>query len=269
MSVFSSLFSHERLNDVTDVTIALRDAAYQYPDGSSGLTATTVTFEPTHTHTALIGLNGAGKSTLLDLITGTVVPTQGEVQVEAGQQSWNTNTAKDRRDVKRMLPLVRAEHIPPAIEQAQSIETALAHELKRLHVDDTAARAIIERVFSRFDLTQLSRMPVTTLDAEQIHMLTLAVACARNPAVLVADEPTKGLDEISTAHVAQALFHCGKPVIFATHDIDLVRNADNLIDRVLVLDDQRIVFDGPANDACEHYSEVIRAKYASVMRRHQ
>nr|WP_164515848.1 energy-coupling factor ABC transporter ATP-binding protein [Bifidobacterium dolichotidis] len=265
MSMFSSMLHRRERNSVTDVTIHLDQAALRFPNGNVGLQPTTVTFEPAARHTALIGLNGAGKSTLLDLIAGKMQPTEGSVQVTAQDKKWTTSSKRQRNEIAQILPLVRAEQVPASFEHADSIQDALEHELKRLHVPTTEMLATIQQVFSLFDLTHLARMRVAALDAEQLHMLTLAYACAMNPAVLVADEPTRGLDEISSAHVAQALFHCGKPVIFATHDIDLVRNADYLIDRVLVLDDQRIVFDGDPATACEHYSDVIRSKYAKVM----
>ena len=55
-----------------------------------------------------------------------------------------------------------------------------------------------------------------------------------SPAAIVADEPTKGLDEIGSSHVAKALFGYNKQVIFATHDVDMITRPQYAIDRALV-----------------------------------
>lgn len=50
--------------------------------------------------------------------------------------------------------------------------------------------------------------------------------------MIVADEPTKGLDEVASAHVAKALFSYDKQVVFATHDTELITRAEYAIDRI-------------------------------------
>ena len=80
----------------------------------------------------------------------------------------------------------------------------------------------------------------------------------------MADEPTTGLDEIGTAHVARALFGYNKQVVFATHDTEMIVRPEYAIDRTLVLDDHRIVFDGAPADAVAFYNELVRAKFEAA-----
>ena len=83
---------------------------------------------------------------------------------------------------------------------------------------------------------------------------------------IVADEPSKGLDEIGAAHVAKALFSYNKQVIFATHDTDMIRRPEYAIDRVLVLDEHAVAFDGAPAEAVAFYEDLIRRKYEAAKR---
>ena len=53
-------------------------------------------------------------------------------------------------------------------------------------------------------------------------------------------------------------------MIFATHDTDMIRRPEYAIDRTLVLDDHRIVFDGTPQDAVSFYEDLIRGKYEAA-----
>ena len=86
------------------------------------------------------------------------------------------------------------------------------------------------------------------------------------PSAIVADEPSKGLDEIGAAHVAKALFSYNKQVIFATHDTDMIRRPEYAIDRVLVLDEHAVAFDGAPAEAVAVYEDLIRRKYEAAKR---
>jgi biotin transport system ATP-binding protein len=102
------------------------------------------------------------------------------------------------------------------------------------------------------------------LDSEKRHLLAIASALSFSPAAIVADEPTKGLDEVASAHVAKALFSYDKQVVFATHDTELITRAEYAIDRTLVVDDHQVVFDGGPHEAVAFYTDLIRAKYEAA-----
>ena len=129
---------------------------------------------------------------------------------------------------------------------------------------ESERQAIIGNLFAHFGLAEVSRQPASALDSEKRHLLAIASALSFSPAAIVADEPTKGLDEIGTAHVARALFGYNKQVVFATHDTEMIVRPEYAIDRTLVLDDHRIVFDGVPADAVAFYNDLIRAKFEAA-----
>ena len=108
---------------------------------------------------------------------------------------------------------------------------------------ESERQAIIGNLFAHFDLASVAREPASALDSEKRHLLAIAAALSFSPAAIVADEPTKGLDEVASARVAKALFSYDKQVVFATHDTDLIVRPEYAIDRVLVVDDHRVVFE--------------------------
>ena len=122
--------------------------------------------------------------------------------------------------------------------------------------------AIVGNLFAHFGLSTVARQSASSLNSEQRHLLAIASALSFSPAAIVADEPTKGLDEIGSAHVAKALFGYNKQVIFATHDVDMITRPQYAIDRALVVDDHAVVFDGEPAAAAAFYEDLIRSKAA-------
>ena len=64
--------------------------------------------------------------------------------------------------------------------------------------------------------------------------------------------------------MAKALFGYNKQVVFATHDTEMIVRPEYAIDRTLVLDDHRIVFDGAPADAVAFYNDLVRAKFEAA-----
>ena len=104
------------------------------------------------------------------------------------------------------------------------------------------------------------------LSGGEQQRVAIARALSYDPSVIVADEPTKGLDEIGSAYVARALFGYDKQVVFATHDVEMLTRPVYAIDRVLVLDEHRIVFDGAPAEAAAYYNDLIRRQYEALGR---
>ena len=221
------------------LTFALADAGLVYDDGTAGLNPTSLTIA--ERRVAVIGLNGTGKSTLLGLLDGTLKATTGSVSISGSVPGCATETLDptSKRDMKRIDELigrVRREEIPESFHHADSIADAIDSMLKKRRVPESERR----------------------------HLLAIAAALSLRPSCIVADEPSKGLDEIGTAHVAKALFSYNSQVIFATHDTDMIVRPDYAIERTLVLDSQSIVFDGTPVDALAFYTDLIRRRYETA-----
>ncbi|WP_052401091.1 ATP-binding cassette domain-containing protein [Bifidobacterium porcinum] len=257
MGIFSGLFSRRDDTPRPDhVTFTLAQASYTYEDGNTGLHDTTLTLDTRRT--AVIGLNGSGKTTLLKLLDGSLAPTSGSITICADEHTLHPGSRKDRKRVEQLIGCVRREEIPNSFYRSENIAKALDAHMQARHIADAERQARIGSLLAQLDLSVWRDRPADALDSEHRHLLAIAAALCLDPAVLVADEPTKGLDEIGTAHVARALFALDRQVVFATHDTDMITRPEYAIDRALLLDGGRIVFDGSPQDAVTAYTDLIR-----------
>ncbi|KAA8828703.1 energy-coupling factor ABC transporter ATP-binding protein [Bifidobacterium tissieri] len=253
------------------LSFVLNNAQAVYDDGRIGLEPTTLTIS--EKRVAVIGLNGAGKSTLLKLIDGAMTPASGTVSVvqhvlddndepvDGQDTAYDPSHKSDAKALKDIIGIVRREEIPNSYYMAENISAALDAPLKKRKMPDAMRNETIGALFAHFGLTAYAQQKADALDSEKRHLLAIVGALAISPAAIVADEPTKGLDEPATRNVARALFSYDRQVVFATHDLTLVTDPIYAIDRVLVLDEHRVVFDGAPNDAVDHYNDLIRERY--------
>ena len=211
---------------------------------------------------ALLGANGAGKTTLLKLLDGAFAATSGSVSITAGETALSPAVKRDLKRIEDIVGRVRREEIPDSYYRAATIREAIEQPLKKHKVPESERLAIVGNLFAHFGLSTVARQSASSLNSEQRHLLAIASALSFSPAAIVADEPTKGLDEIGSSHVAKALFGYNKQVIFATHDVDMITRPQYAIDRALVVDDHAVVFDGEPAAATAFYEDLIRSKVA-------
>lgn len=265
MSVFDSLFpSRRRRPPAQTVDIELHGAGYVYADGSVGCEPTDLRIAHDGGNVAVIGLNGAGKSTLIRMVGAQESPTSGAADYIVDGEPRELSRRADRPVVASAIGYVSLDHVRAHFQRAKSVEDALDGYLEHHHVPPTERAARIGDLLAAFDLGEVRHMRLDALDGERLHLLAMAVACCHLPAMLVADEPTRGLDEISSAHVAQRLFRYGRPVVFTTHDVELIADERYEIRRVLVMDEAHIVFDGDPRHATDFYTQLIRSKYQAM-----
>lgn len=179
--------------------------------------------------TALIGPNGAGKSTMLRVLAGLLVPERGAVTF-AGAPFAALPPDERARSIA-YLAQERTVHWPMS---ARAI-VALGR-LPHLGVgrrSGLADEAAISSAMAAMDVTQFAERPVLELSGGERARVLLARALAQQPRVLIADEPTAGLDP---AHQLALLTHLraaagsGMAVIVALHDLALAaRFADEVV----------------------------------------
>ena len=255
MGFFDSLFAGKHSTPASSVTFHLDQAAHMYEDGNIGLEATTLDITPDSKRVAIIGFK---------LLDGALAATSGTVRIEADGTAYDPAVKRDLKHVEDLVGRVRREEIPNAYYKAASIREAIDLPLKKHKVPESERQAIIGNLFAHFDLASVAREPASALDSEKRHLLAIAAALSFSPAAIVADEPTKGLDEVASARVAKALFSYDKQVVFATHDTDLIVRPEYAIGRVLVVDDHRVVFDGAPREAVDFYTDLVRSKYEAA-----
>ncbi|GAA3381687.1 ABC transporter ATP-binding protein [Streptomyces racemochromogenes] len=183
---------------------------------------------------ALMGRNGAGKSTLLAALTGTLAPSTGQVTV-GGRTPHRTPPP----EMVRRVGLVPQE--PRDLLYADTV----AAECAAADADAGAAPGTCRALVG--DL--LPGVPDDThprdLSEGQRLTLALALVLTARPALLLLDEPTRGLDYAAKARLVATLRGLaaeGHAIVLATHDVEL---AAELAHRVVVLAGGEIVADGP------------------------
>jgi heme ABC exporter ATP-binding subunit CcmA len=183
----------------------------------------------------LSGANGAGKTTLLRLLAGLVPLYSGEASV------FGYDLAHDRRAARRHLALMGHETF--------CYDDLTARENLRF-----AARAAggavagADAALERVGLAEAAGIAHRKLSAGQRRRLALAVALARDPRLLLLDEPHAGLDEDGRAvldAVVRGAPAEGRTVLIASHELEHTRP---LADREVVLKTGRVAAPGPTEE---------------------
>jgi putative ABC transport system ATP-binding protein len=188
----------------------------------------TVSFQPGFL-TVVKGRSGAGKTTLLELIACMLRPESGELLLD-GRSLHKLD--------REQLAGVRRERIgylpqePAPIGFLSALENVtLALRLRGMTDGDATSSA--DGALRQVGLSERSRQRVDRLSAGEAQRVALARALACSRGLLVVDEPTSRLDEDSATTVAVALCEAaaeGHTVICATHDPDLIRYADRVVE---------------------------------------
>ena len=206
-----------------------------------------VTCTLTERRVAVVGANGSGKSTFARLLNGLTLPSSGSVRVDG------VDTARDGAAVRRRVGFLFTDPDAQVVMPTPVEDVALS--LRRTGVPgrerDDRARAWLDRV----GLADRADVPVRALSGGQRQLLALAAVLATEPAVLVCDEPTTLLDLRWRRVVDALLADLPQQVVQVTHDLDAAARAD----RVLVVDDGRVVHDGPPTPALASYRALMSA----------
>jgi biotin transport system ATP-binding protein len=193
----------------------------------------------------VIGANGSGKSTFARLLNGLVVPTGGQVLVDG----LDTRTAL--RAVRRRVGFVFQD--PDAQIVHPTVAEDVAFGLQNLGVPPAERAERVAQVLDRYGLAGHADHPAHLLSGGQKQLLAIAGVLVMRPARLVFDEPTTLLDLVNARRVARVIAELEQPSVVVTHDLDLVADTD----RVLVLDDGRVVEDGPAEQSVRAYQKLM------------
>ncbi|HEX8152484.1 MAG TPA: ABC transporter ATP-binding protein [Thermoanaerobaculia bacterium] len=179
---------------------------------------------------ALLGRNGAGKSSLVRCILGQQKPEAGGVTL-FGEDAW-TRRAKL---MDRIGVVAEESDAPPEMTVAQ-----IADFSSRLF--SRWDQAAVDARLRRFNINQAMRFG--NLSKGQKKQVSLAMALATAPELLILDDPTLGLDVVAKKslydEVIGDLADRGTTILLATHDLG---NVESIADRVAVLRDGQLVLD--------------------------
>ncbi|MDI9948625.1 ABC transporter ATP-binding protein [Rhodococcus sp. IEGM 1305] len=193
----------------------------------------------------IIGSNGSGKSTLARMINGLLKPTSGTVTVDG------VDAAKKGAQVRRKVGFVFTD--PDTQIVMPTVSEDLAFSLRRSGLSKPEIAARVEEILVRFRLDQHGDHPAHLLSGGQKQLLAIGAVLIRRPEVIIADEPTTLLDLRNARVVAEALDSMDQQVIVVTHQLALLES----FERVIVIDDGLVAFDGSPDDAVPAYRQLV------------
>ena len=229
--------------------IALENVSYTYQEGtplaSTALSDISLTIED-GSYTALIGHTGSGKSTILQLLNGLLVPSQGSIQVFDTLITANSKN-KDIRQIRKQVGLVFQFAENQLFEETVLKDVAFGP--KNFGVSEEEAEKIAREKLGMvgIDESLFERSPFE-LSGGQMRRVAIAGILAMEPAILVLDEPTAGLDPLGRKELMnlfKQLHLSGMTIVLVTHLMDDVAE---YADQVYVMEKGRLVKGGKPSD---------------------
>lgn len=188
---------------------------------------------------AILGKSGSGKSTMLNIIGALDIPTSGDVFING-----NDIAAYKEKDLaiyrNSMIGFVFQSFY---LEPTYTVEDNIALPLLINDVKKKERRQRVEEVLEKIGISELIDKKANDISGGQKQRVALARALITNPSIILADEPTGNLDNVSGREVIQILRKLadeGKTVIMVTHNREDAETADiikTLVDGKLIDND--------------------------------
>lgn len=229
--------------------IALKNVNFTYQEGtplaSAALSDVSLTIED-GSYTALIGHTGSGKSTILQLLNGLLVPNQGSVRV-FDTLITSTSKNKDIRQIRKQVGLVFQFAENQIFEETVLKDVAFGPQNFGVSEEDAVKTAREKLALVGIDESLFDRSPFE-LSGGQMRRVAIAGILAMEPAILVLDEPTAGLDPLGRKELMtlfKKLHQSGMTIVLVTHLMDDVAEYAN---QVYVMEKGRLVKGGKPSD---------------------
>lgn len=225
--------------------IEFRGAAVAY-DGEQILAPLTVSLS--EQRIGIIGSNGSGKSTTVRLINGLIEPTSGQVLYDG------LTPDKRGKDIRKRVGFVFSDAESQIVMPRVSDDVAFS--LRRFKLPREEVKRRVAEALERFDLADRAEHSPHTLSGGEKQMLALASVLVIEPDTIIADEPTTLLDLRNRRRIVRELMSLEQQLIVVTHDLEMLRG----FNRVLVIDDGALAYDGAPDAAIAFYTDLMDAK---------
>ena len=196
----------------------------------------------------IIGSNGSGTSTTVRLINGLIEPTSGQVLYDG------LTPDKRGKDIRKRVGFVFSDSESQIVMPRVSDDVAFS--LRRFKLPREEVKRRVAEALERFELTDRAENSPHTLSGGEKQMLALASVLVIEPDTIIADEPTTLLDLRNRRRIVRELMSLDQQLIVVTHDLEMLRG----FDRVLVIDDGALAYDGTPDDAIAFYTDLMDAK---------
>ena len=185
-----------------------------------------------------LGPNGAGKSTTMRMVTGFIPPTSGNISV------GGYDVLQDPIRAKRLIGYL-PENAPGYADMTVEGFLKFVAELRGMRGDER--KRAVNRAVELCFLENVLYQTIDTLSKGYKHRTCLAQSLIHDPAVLILDEPTDGLDPNQKHEVRNLIKRMGeeKAIVFSTH---ILEEVEAVCSRVIIIDRGRIVANGTPAD---------------------
>ncbi len=190
----------------------------------------------------LLGLNGAGKSTLLYLMSGLLFPDAGSIKFN------DYDMTKRNPNALANLFLVPEEFELPKVKFEKYVKLYAPFY-------PNFSRETFDRCLEGFGMSADVRLDKLSMGQKKKAFMCFALAA--NTSLLIMDEPTNGLDIPSKSQFRQVVSSCmndTRTIIISTHQ---VRDVENLIDHITIINDKKCVFDRSVADITDRLSFAV------------
>jgi branched-chain amino acid transport system ATP-binding protein len=213
----------------------------------------------------LVGPNGAGKTTLFNCVCGQISSYKGTVSYRGTRIDGMPSHRRARLGIARTFQRIEVfsemtvrEHMLVA-ERARRGDGALWKDILNMGRPSAAEMSKCNEILTLVGLDDVADVPVAALSLGLCRLVELGRALTLEPQLLLADEPSSGLDTRETAEVAVLLRRIqserGTAILLVEHDLDMVAE---VVDRVMVLDFGHAIASGPLDEVIRD-PEVRRA----------
>lgn len=194
---------------------------------------------------AIIGGSGSGKSTLLRLLIGLIKPTEGEIYYEGEPMSQKTDEEWDAARLK-MGMVFQYSALFDSMTVFENVAFGL-REHKNLSEEEIAK--IVQEKLELVGLPKVANLMPNELSGGMKKRVSLARACAYNPSIIFYDEPSSGLDPVTTRKIDELIIDTQRALkvtsVVVTHDM---LSAVRIADRIAMVDHGDLVAIAPTEE---------------------
>ena len=190
---------------------------------------------------SLLGPNGAGKTTAVKILSTLVSADPGSGMISVGGH----DLAADPQAVRAAIGVTG---------QFSAVDGLITGEENMLlmadlhHIPKRERRQVAADLLARFDLTEAAKKPASTYSGGMKRRLDIAMTLVGNPRIIFLDEPTTGLDPRSRHTMWQIIRELVADGVTVFHTTQYLDEADELADRIAVLNEGKIVAEGTAEE---------------------
>lgn len=221
-----------------DVMIYLKDVHKSYTKDTETIKGVSFEVHGGEVY-GLLGPNGAGKTTLMQMISTLSSPTSGEISI------CGLTPSKDRLEIHRKIGFLTTEVKLDPLSTPDKLYDFFA-ALYGIDKDLVPFRK--ETDFERFGITPFAYKKIIELSTGMKQKVSIAISLIHEPPVIIFDEPTNGLDILTSKQVTDYLLELkaqGRAIILSTHIFSV---AEELSDRIGILVDGKIAAEGTVEE---------------------